>query len=63
MSQADFSRAASADFLVDSDHLRTVHQAQGYPMQMMVAVFDFPDKAGSPPADHVPELDRIRGRP
>ena len=32
-------------------------------MQMMVAVFDFPDKATSAPADHVPELavDWIRG--
>jgi hypothetical protein len=27
------------------------------PMQMMVAVFDFPAKAGSsPPPDHAPEL-------
>jgi hypothetical protein len=35
-------------------------------MQMMVAVFDFPDKAEScPQPDHVPELavDRVRGRP
>jgi hypothetical protein len=34
-------------FFVDGEHRKTVHQAPDYPMQMMVAVFDFPDKAGS----------------
>jgi hypothetical protein len=41
-----------------------VHQAPDYPMQMMVAVFDFPDKASSAAhAHHVPELavDYVRG--
>jgi hypothetical protein len=49
------------DFLVDGRHVKTVEQAPAYPMQMMVAVFDFPDKA--PHADHVPELavDYVRG--
>jgi hypothetical protein len=28
----------------------------GYPVQMMVAVFDFPAKADMAPAGHVPEL-------
>ena len=39
--------------------------APDYPMQMMVAVFDFPDKAASGPPGHVPELavDWIHGRP
>ena len=34
-------------------------------MQMMVAVFDFPDKAASAPTGHVPELavDWVHGRP
>ena len=38
-----------------------MNQAPDYPMQMMVAVFDFPDKPG--PADHVPEfaVDWVRG--
>jgi len=36
--------------------VRTVHQAPDYPMQMMVAVFDFPAKADAGPADHVPLL-------
>jgi hypothetical protein len=52
------------DFLIDGEHVRTVNQAPAYPMQMMVAVFDFPDKAGSAShPDHVPEmaLDYVRG--
>ena len=50
-------RPGRVDFLVDGQHVKTVHQAPDYPMQMMVAVFDFPEKAGSAPRpDHVPEL-------
>ncbi len=37
------------DFLLDGEHVRSVHQAPDYPMQMMVAVFDFPDKATAAP--------------
>ena len=50
------------DFTIDGEHVKTVNQAPDYPMQMMVAVFDFPDSPG--PVDHVPELavDWIRGR-
>jgi hypothetical protein len=45
------------DFLVDGEHVRTVDQAPAYPMQMMVALFDFPDRDGSGAhADHVPQL-------
>jgi hypothetical protein len=52
------------DFTVDGRHVKTVEQAPGYPMQMIVAVFDFPareDAARWP--DHVPALivDRDRG--
>jgi len=70
------SRAASAatyavdwqpgrvDFFIDGQPMETVDQSPDYPMQMMVAVFDFPDKAGSsqePPP--IPELavDHVRG--
>lgn len=55
-------RPGRVDFLIDGEHVKTVHQAPAYAMQMMVAVFDFPAKAG--PSDHVPELavDYIRGR-
>jgi hypothetical protein len=42
------------DFLVDGERVRSVEQAPDYPMQIMVAVFDFPDRPG--PADHVPGL-------
>ena len=56
-------RPGRVDFLIDGERVRTVHQAPDYPMQMMVAVFDFPDEAG--PADPVPELavDWVHGRP
>jgi beta-glucanase (GH16 family) len=59
-------RPGRVDILIDGQHVKTVLQAPGYPMQMMVAVFDFPDKAASSPQpDHVPELavDYVRGRP
>jgi Glycosyl hydrolases family 16 len=59
-------RPGRVDFLIDRRHVKTVHQAPDYPMQMMVAVFDFPDKAAElPQPDHVPELavDYVRGRP
>jgi hypothetical protein len=49
------------DFTIDGEHVKTVDQAPDYPMQMMVAVFDFPDKPG--PSGHTPQLavDFIRG--
>ena len=57
-------RPGRVDFLVDGEHVRTVPQAPDYPMQMMVAVFDFPDhETTSRHADHTPALavDHIRG--
>jgi hypothetical protein len=55
-------RRVRVDFLIDGQRVKTVHQAPDYPMQMMVAVFDFPAKGAS---DHVPELavDYVRGGP
>jgi hypothetical protein len=49
------------DFSVDGEHVKTVHQAPDYPVQAMVAVFDFPAKGG--PSEHVPLLavDYVRG--
>jgi Glycosyl hydrolases family 16 len=58
-------RRGRVDFAIDGRHMKTVQQAPDYPMQMMVAVFDFPPKAASAPdPDHVPELavDYVRGR-
>jgi hypothetical protein len=59
-------RPGRVDILVDGRHVKTVGEAPGYPMQMMVAVFDFPEKAASAPqADHVPlfAVDYVRGGP
>jgi Glycosyl hydrolases family 16 len=45
------------DFLIDGQRVKTVDQAPGYAMQMMIAVFDFPGKATpAQDADHVPAL-------
>ena len=56
-------RPGRVDFLIDGRHVKTVDQAPAYPMQMMIAVFDFPAKAASAQPDHVPELavDYVRG--
>ncbi len=58
-------RPGRVDFLIDGEHVKSVDQAPDYPMQAMVAVFDFPERAESSPRDHVPALvvDRIRGGP
>ena len=52
-------RSGRVDFSVDGEPVRSVPQAPDYPMQFMVAVFDFPQKPG--PADHVPlfAVDRV----
>ena len=56
-------RAGRVDFLVDGERVSTVHQAPDYPMQMMIAVFDFPAKGDAATAEHVPLLavDHVRG--
>jgi Glycosyl hydrolases family 16 len=57
-------RPGRVDFLVDGEHVRRVDQAPAYPMQMMVAVFDFPERdAAGEHAAHVPLLavDYVRG--
>jgi len=50
-------------FSIDSEVVRTSAQSPNYPMQLMIGVFDFPDRPG--PDDHVPEMtvSRVRGRP
>jgi len=60
---ADWS-PGRVDFHVDGEHVRTVEQAPAYPMQMMVAVFDFPERdVAGEHAGHVPGLavDYVRG--
>jgi hypothetical protein len=51
------------DFIVDGEPIRTCPRPPTYPMQMMVAVFDFPDRSTARDADATPELivDYIRG--
>lgn len=54
-------RDGSATFLVDEAPVRSVPVTPAYPVQSMVAVFDFPDRG--PDTGHVPELvvDHVRG--
>ena len=47
-------RPGRIEFFVDGEFVRAVDQAPDYPLQFMVAVFDFPDKA--PDVGHVPEF-------
>ena len=47
-------RPGRVGWQIDGRHVRSVEQAPAYAMQMMIAVFDFPEKPG--PADHVPLL-------
>jgi rhodanese-related sulfurtransferase len=53
-------RPGRVEFSVDGERVRSVEQAPDYPMQFMVAVFDFPAIASH--AEHVPlfAVDRIR---
>jgi hypothetical protein len=58
-------RPGRVDFLIDGRPVKTVGQAPDYAMQAMVAVFDFPDKAGPDSDGHVPEfaIDSVRSEP
>jgi hypothetical protein len=51
------------DFLVDGRPVRSCPRPPAYPMQMMIAVFDFPDRSTGDDAGAVPELivDYLRG--
>ncbi|MET0821095.1 MAG: glycoside hydrolase family 16 protein [Aeromicrobium sp.] len=48
-------------FSIDGEIVRTVDQAPDYPLQVMIGVFDFPEREG--PDDHEPwlEVDWVRG--
>ncbi|MEU4242997.1 glycoside hydrolase family 16 protein [Actinoplanes sp. NPDC026619] len=49
-------RAGSLDFTVDGAHVKRVDQAPSYPVQLELAVFDFPDKADLVDGVPVPSL-------
>ncbi len=55
--------ADKADFLVDGELVRSCARPPTYPMQMMIAVFDFPDESTGDDDDAVPEfvVDYLRG--
>jgi hypothetical protein len=56
-------RAERVEFLVDGEPVRGCAGSPAYPVQMMVAVFDFPGRSTGADADAVPELvvDYLRG--
>jgi hypothetical protein len=56
-------KADRVDFYVDGELVRGCANPPRYPMQMMVAVFDFPEKSTGDDSDAVPELivDYLRG--
>jgi hypothetical protein len=55
--------ADKVDFLVDGVHVRTCPGPPAYPMQLMIAVFDFPEKSDGADGEDVPTLvvDYVRG--
>ncbi|RBY86434.1 glycoside hydrolase family 16 [Blastococcus sp. TF02A-30] len=55
----------SLAFRVDGAVVRTLDQAPGYPVQLMIGVFDFPARAGGREPGFVPELvvASVRGTP
>jgi hypothetical protein len=57
--------SAKVDYLVDGEVIRTTHRPPTYPMQLMLAVFDFPAWSTGGDADEVPELwvDYVREYP
>jgi hypothetical protein len=56
-------RADGVDFLLDDRVVRSTQQAPRYPMQMMIAVFDFPNAGAEPTHIPVLALDHVRGEP
>lgn len=52
-------------FSVDGDEVRRCGPPPAYPVQLMLAVFDFPEKATDEDRDAVPEMvvERVRGLP
>ncbi|MFD1938467.1 glycoside hydrolase family 16 protein [Nonomuraea mangrovi] len=39
-------------FFVDGRHVKTIRQSPGYPMQLMLNIYEFPEADGSPTARH-----------
>ena len=60
---AVFWNADSAEFFVDGDLVRSCPRPPSYPMQIMLAVFDFPEESTGDDSTAVPRLivDYVRG--
>ena len=58
-------RPGSLEFTVDGEVVKRCAQAPDYPVQLMIGVFDFPDKAHLVPGTPVPEMvvTHVRGHP
>jgi hypothetical protein len=58
-------RAGSSTFSVDGRPIRVVGQAPGYPVQLMIGIFDFPGRPATERDPAVPELvvSHVRGMP
>jgi hypothetical protein len=57
-------RPGAVDFLLDGRPIRTTARAPDYPMQLIIGLFDFPDRARPGAPEPEPELivRRVRGR-
>jgi hypothetical protein len=57
-------RPDGVEFFLDEQPVWATQQAPRYPMQMMIAVFDFPSGAKTDAPPHVPVLavDEVRGQ-
>lgn len=56
-------RSDRVDFFIDNQLVKTAHQAPAYAMQLMLAIYQFPDRIGTGPA-HYPQqfvVDYVRG--
>jgi hypothetical protein len=58
-------RSGSSTFSVDGRPIRVVDQAPGYPVQLMIGIFDFPGRPATERDPAVPELvvSHVRGMP
>ena len=49
-------RPGAVDFYIDGQRVRTAGQAPDYPMQLIIGLFDFPDRASAGEPEPEPEL-------
>jgi hypothetical protein len=57
-------RPEEVTFFVDGEVVKTVHQSPGYPMQLMLGIYEFPPEEGAEPTRPYPKefvVDYVRG--